>query len=256
MIYISTNMYKAESFEKVYKICDKVDFPIGIEVFLMFGDNDYYNILKDNIEKLKKLPITFHEPYYGTDHTYSEGEIFQRTNDYLKLTHEFSVLNPKYMVYHYNNRKIDDREKMLEVTRKNLDEFSKYFDFPLLIENVGVKDRDNVLLNQDEFIEECLNRKEGVLIDIGHANANSWKFEKLISSLKGKIKSYHLHTNDGIKDEHRSIFEIGKSPIISNILKLIKEYTPNADLVLEYSNYYEDKEDLVAEDVKKLKNLL
>ncbi len=65
-----------------------------------------------------------------------------------------------------------------------------------------------------EFVEECLNSDENVLKDIGHANANGWNIENLISSLKDRIVSYNLHTNDGVKDEHRLIFEEGKTPDI------------------------------------------
>jgi sugar phosphate isomerase/epimerase len=257
MIFISTNMYKPGSLEKVFKITDKLDFEIGIELFVMFHNSDFEKVLADNMDKLKNYKFTFHEPYYMADHSYLDGEVYERTKLYYEKTLDLAkILNPKYIVYHYNNRKIEDKEKMLEAARKNLDELTNSTNIDLLIENVGVKHLNNILLDQDEFIEECLNRKEKVLIDIGHANANAWDFEKLISSLKDKIIAYHLHTNDGIKDEHRSLFEENKSPDINKILSLIKKYTPNADLVIEYSNYYEDKEDLVVEDIKRLKNLI
>ncbi|MGI5948675.1 sugar phosphate isomerase/epimerase family protein [Peptoniphilus sp.] len=256
MIYISTNMYRPESFEKVYRITDALDFPIGIEIFPFFNDENYEKLLQDNFERLKNYEITFHEPYNKTDHSYLEGEVYDRTLDYFNKMLKFKDLNPKYIVYHYNNRKVDDKEKMLEAARKNLDFFGDLTLTPLLIENVGVDDRGNKLLDEDEFIEECLTRNEKVLIDIGHANANGWDMENLISSLKEKIVSYHLHTNDGRCDEHRSIFEDGKTPDINKIISLIKKYTPEADLVIEYLNYYEDKEDLVTYDIKKLKELL
>lgn len=248
-------MYRPESFEKVYKITEGVEFPIGIEIFPMFHDEKYENILNKNLEKLKDYKITFHEPYNKTDHSYPDGKVYERTLDYFKKTLEYKDLNPKYIVYHYNNRKIDDKNRMLNAARKNLDYYSSITDIPLLIENVGVDERKNKMLEEKEFIEECLNRNERVLIDIGHANANGWDIENLISSLQDKIVSYHLHSNDGRHDEHCSIFEEGKTPDIEKIISLIKKYTPNADLVIEYSNYYEDKESLVIEDIKKLKEL-
>lgn len=249
-------MLKAESFEKVYKIVDALNFEVGIEIFSMFHVEGYKDLLKKNLDKLKNYKITFHEPYYKTDHTSLEGEVFERSEKYFQDMLEFRELNPKYIVYHYNNIKINDREKMLDAARKNLDRLSQMTDIPLLIENVGIMERNNALLNEDEFIKECLNRKENVLIDIGHANANSWDMENLLSSLKDKIVSYHLHTNDGKGDQHMSIFEENKTPDMKSLIPLIKKYTPKADLVIEYSNFYEDKEARVVEDIKALNALL
>lgn len=139
------------------------------------------------------------------------------------------MLKAKNMVYHYNNKKI---------------------------ENTGVEDRENVLLKENEYIEECKNAENLALIDIGHSNANSWYLENVIKNLKDKIMSYHLHTNDGVKDKHKSMFEENKSPRIPEFIELYKKYTPKAYLVVEYSNYYEDKEDRVIEYIKKLNFLL
>ncbi|WP_167632525.1 hypothetical protein [Peptoniphilus raoultii] len=46
MIFISTNMYRPESLEKVYKITDNLDFKIGIENFPMFQDSNYEALLE------------------------------------------------------------------------------------------------------------------------------------------------------------------------------------------------------------------
>ncbi|WP_308533812.1 hypothetical protein [uncultured Peptoniphilus sp.] len=73
MIFISTNMYRPESLEKVYKITDNLDFKIGIENFPMFQDSNYEALLEKNIEKLKNYDITFHEPYFETCHSFASG---------------------------------------------------------------------------------------------------------------------------------------------------------------------------------------
>ena len=252
MIYISTNMFHALNLEKVYQIVDSVDFDLGIEIFPMFHIPGYQELLEKNRDKLKKYPLTFHEPYYKTDHSYLEGDVFFTTKNYYEKLLSFQDLNPKYIVYHYNNQKIQDRDQMLAAARKNLDYLSQASSAPLLIENVGVESRENVLFNQEEFIEECLHRKEHVLIDIGHANANAWDLDQLLSALKGKIKSYHLHTNDGCHDLHQSIFKGGMTPDIEATIDRIKKYTPEADLVLEYGKDYDGQIHQVIEDVKRL----
>lgn len=258
MIYISTNMFKPENTLKVFNITKSIDFEIGIELFFMSYYYGYIKLIKDNLEEFKKYKITFHEDYNLTEHSEdpTSKKSIRTEKYYTNMLEIAKELNPKYIVYHYNNKKVDNREKMLEITRKNLDYFSNISKYPLLIENVGIAQRENFLLNEEEFIEECLKRKEDVLIDIGHANANSWNLENVLSKLQNKIKSYHIHTNDGIHDEHCSIFDKKKTPDIINFLKLYKKYTPNADLVIEYLDQYDSQIELVIDDIKRLKEML
>ena len=146
-------------------------------------------------------------------------------------------LNSRYIVYHYNNMAIPEgkRDEMLEITRKNLkkaNELAKEAGVNFVIENVGIPIRNNVLLNEQEFIEECLSLPNKVLIDIGHAWCNGWDFENLLSSLKDKIVAYHIHNNDKNDDLHQRIHN--GSLDFDAFLELYKKYTPDADLVLEY----------------------
>lgn len=255
MIYISTNMFQPLNLEKVYEIVDSVDFDLGIEIFPMFHIPGYQELLDKNRQRLKNYPLTFHEPYYQADHSYLDGDVFLTTRHYYEKLLSFQDLNPKYIVYHYNNRKIQDRDLMLEAARKNLDDLGQESPIPLLIENVGVKPWENVLLEEEEFIEECLERKENVLIDIGHANANAWDIDHLLSKLKNKIRSYHLHSNDSYHDLHQSIFHPDMAPDIQFIIQLIKKHTPQADLVLEYGKDYDQQVQQVIQDAKRLHQL-
>lgn len=75
------------------------------------------------------------------------------------------------------------------------------------------------------------NISQDILIDYGHAKANHWNLEKLLSNLSGKIKSYHLHTNDGLDDLHLSFYK--NYDELDDFLALYKKYTPKAYLVIE-----------------------
>lgn len=71
------------------------------------------------------------------------------------------------------------------------------------------------------------------MIDIGHAIANNWDLDKVITELKENIIAYHFHNNDGEKDLHKSIYD-GKADY-ERIISLVKENTSEANIVLEYS---------------------
>ncbi len=79
---------------------------------------------------------------------------------------------------------------MLNTSLANLEEIRGIFEgVQILIENVGTDINGNKLLDQEEFTDLCIQKGFDVLIDIGHAHANSWDIRRLI---------HDLHNNDGI----------------------------------------------------------
>ena len=251
MIAVSTNMYLDARFPEVFKILDAVDYPLGIELFPC----STMRILKKycrSIWILQQYPLSFHGPYYKTEHSAPEGtEIYRRTMDYFEKTMSYEeILQPKYVVYHFNNCPIHQREAMIENGRKHLRALSQRYKTPLVIENTGVASAKNVLFDENQFIAICREEKNPVLIDLGHANANHWNIEKVITTLQDKIIAYHLHSNDGFHDNHDRIFQ--NTPSIPKFLELYRRYTPEADLILEYSPDYAGKEELVISDIVRL----
>lgn len=251
MIYISTNMYKPESVMNVTKILDHFDKDqVGIELFIFNNSEDFVSEVNGNIEKLKEYSITFHGPYLETDHSAPKGsDLYNRTIELYKQSLEFDkLLNPKYIVFHTNNKTIEGKEEMIKNAFENLDEIKGWSQTPLVIENAGV--RKNSLFDEEEFIQTLRIREENALIDIGHVKANGWNLENIIEKLSEKIVSYHIHTNDGLHDQHLSVSEDYDE--LKDFVNLYKKYTPDADIVLEYNATYEGKEDIVVEDIKQL----
>lgn len=124
---------------------------------------------------------------------------------------------------------------MLRVTREHLEEvnaLAKEAGLQMVIENVGVPSHKNVMLNEQEFIDECKMQPNKVLIDIGHAWCNGWDLENVIKSLKDKIIAYHIHNNDGKDDIHQRIHN--GTLDFDAFFEMYKKYTPDAELVLEY----------------------
>lgn len=178
-ILISTNMYQACDFAKVLELTDAFSQEwVGVEVFSMFHDPVFADVLRASEEKLSTLPISFHgltprpsipvprEPRPMSGAWASTGRCCPLR----------SGLHSSYVVFHHNNCKVldVDREAMLQTADENLRELTALSEaegIPVAVENVGIKSMGNVLMNQEQFIVECRKLPNPVLIDIGHAHA-------------------------------------------------------------------------------------
>lgn len=256
MLLLSTFVNNSVDFGEVLNIAEK--YPrVGLEIFPFWERPGYDEILEKYKERLLKLPISVHEQYYESEHSVDENDekyafTMEATKKAIALTQE---LGGKYLVYHYNNMEIlpHKRREMLENARKNLFEITdmaKEAGVDVVIENVGVQARNNEMLNEQEFIEECLAMPNNVLIDIGHAWCNGWDLEHVISSLKGKIVSYHIHNNNGKDDQHNRMHD--GTLDFDRFYELYRKYTPKAEIVLEY--YLPNRENLneIEADIQEL----
>lgn len=247
-IYVSTNLFRPQDLQGIFKLLDKVnsyignDEKVGIELFPEWQSEVFEKFLKENIDKFKNYKISLHGPYYNTEHSAEKNsEVYNRSKDYfiktLKLSKE---LNSCYIVYHHNNCKFvdSDKDKIISTSSENLLELNKLaneYSANIVVENAGVMFNGNMLFNEEEFIKMAKSIDNSILIDIGHAFANKWNLENVICELKYKIISYHLHNNNGVNDNHNSIMN-GKLDI-KDFINLYKKYTPNADLVIEYGTH-------------------
>ncbi len=259
-LLISTNMYRAEDLKRVFLYLE--EFPgVGVEVFPMFHEKGYEELLKECLPRLGEVPISFHGPYYRAEHSVTAEErpaVYEDTMRMVDQTLEYCrILGSRYMVFHHNNCRVtpEKKEEMIRVACENFRVVEKLYEpyrIPVVVENAGVRDRKNMLLDQKEFIDLCRKENYRVLIDIGHAHANGWDLPYVIESLKDQIVAYHLHNNDGIHDSHQRIhngsldFEAFAAACRSN--------TPDADWVLEYAVDVADDEDGIREDLKYLRN--
>ncbi len=260
-IYISTNAYSPNNLENVFSLLEKIDDKnIGIELFPEWHDKEFEEILEKNKDRFRAYNLSLHGPYYYTEHSSPmDTEEYEKTKEYFIKTLQLSKdLNSKYIVFHHNNCIVEEekREEMLRNSTENLmelNELAKEYGACILVENAGVLSRNNVLFNEEEFIEMAKGIENKILIDIGHAFANNWNLENLVSELKDKIVSYHLHNNDGIADSHNRILD-GKLSI-EEFFSIYKKYTPTADLVIEYSKISASEDGLI-DDINTIKELV
>lgn len=242
MFFISTNFLKPENFSDIFnyvsKIRQNLAIPIGIEIFPFWNSPGFENQIIENLLKLKKYPISFHDPYL-IEHSAPKG-----TDDYDKALNDFNktlsynnILQGYHIVFHQSNCLItsNNKKSILDVSSHNLLYLNKLcscFGTNLLVENAGTYIENTMLLNQEEFENFCCLNNYSVLIDIGHAFCNNWDIEKLIYTLKTRIKAYHLHNNFGT-DSHNRILD-GQIRYES-LLSICSKITPDATYILEYS---------------------
>jgi sugar phosphate isomerase/epimerase len=210
---------------------------VGLEIFPMCHIDGYSRILEKFLPELEDLPITFHEPYYETDHSLKKGsEEYRVTMEYCKNTFDYaSRLRAGHVVYHLNNREVSKRVEMLGIALENLIEMKELADtygLRLLIENTGVLSMNNVLLDEEDFAGLFDAPEFDCLIDTGHANCNRWNLGSVMERLQNKIRCYHLHNNFGVNDDHNRIFD-GTLNLKAFFMNYAR-YTPDADIVLEY----------------------
>lgn len=261
-ILISTNLYNTKEFENIFELLGKAeDNEIGIEIFPIWNEKEFENKLRENISKLKGRSISFHGPYYNAEHSAKRGSIaYVRTMDYMKKTLEYAqMLESRYIIYHHNNKKVlfKDKIDMIKTSNENLmeiNDIAKKYSQKIVVENCGVISNDNILFNEQEFIELCSFIPNDILINIGHANCNGWNLEKIIRKLKFKIISYHIHNNYGWIDERNRIYDGNID--FEKFIKIYKRSTPNADLVIQYSNNLKNDLDGIVQDINSLEELL
>lgn len=259
-LMISTNMYTAEDLRRVLPYLKRFDHKVGVEVFPMFHKAEYESILQECLPELSQVPISFHGPYYGAEHSITAPDDgasdmrYEKTMEMMRTTVKYShSLNSRYIVYHHNNCRVlpEEKEEMIRISCENYHDVEKMAgDIPILVENAGVMDRGNMMFDQEEFINLCRRENYKVLIDIGHAHANGWNLTEVMEKLGDRICAYHLHNNDGIHDSHRRIHD--GSLDFEKFLFDYKRITPEADLVLEYSLEVNDDVEGIEKDVEYL----
>ena len=249
--------------EKNINMC--LDMGIQIEIFPMWHCDWFIEFVKKNKSALKEATFSFHESYYGCDHSVRAADnayVFNLTTDFLKKDFELAQeLSASYMVFHLNNRRVSESEKgeMLKIGLENLhlvNEIAQKHKIPVLVENTGVAPRGNVLLNQSEFIEIFAAIPNDCLFDIGHAHCNGWDIPHVIGQLGEKIKAYHINNNDATDDLHLRIGDETCTFDYSLFTEAYKKNTPCADIVFEYDEKVEVSRKNIGDDVVFLKMAL
>lgn len=254
-VHISDLIFYKKDKEEIIEILKKENIK-KLEFFIEPLDKDYTEKMLYVLENYRFDSISFHGPFRKCNLAVLTDESWQDTlksyEESFKMVVKYS---PKFMVLHSNewvpNNEITSllKEKILEKINK-LVILGRKYNVDVVIENVGIK--NNMVYSQEEYEEIILKNNYKSLIDIGHAFVNSWDIELLIKKLKNNILGYHFHNNDGNFDQHQPISK-GKINYFE-ILNLVRSYTPDAVIVLEY-DFSEDINEVI-KDSKKLEAIL
>lgn len=224
---------------------------LNMEFFLEPRDFNHTEKLNFILKNAKFNALSFHGPY-----RYFNIDCSDILWEELKLNFVEALIcckknNGEFIVLHTNEAKRKESSKK-DIERK-LDELlllSKEIGVQILVENVGVD--KNMIYSQKDFEKLVKEKQLKVLIDIGHLLANKWNLENLLKSIKENVVAYHIHSNDGEKDLHESIFNSKFDG--EKILKIIKSETPDAKLVLEYSPITD--KNILLEDLKRIEEII
>ena len=263
-LVISTYACNYEKYEFFYEIMEGIkDYNAGIEITL-FDDQKFLNDMNAQKQRLNTFYTTFHGAFGGLDFTADEGsDAFNHTVDVYRDTYELAkAYDAKSIVYHTHRTKVPPEAKkdLMEKAYRTMNvigDMAVEAGQLLLVENVGLTVSDNVLFNEDEFLEIFKNINPGVgcLIDVGHAMINRWDINRVIRTLGDRIKGYHLHNTCGMKDSHRPLFEAGNiydHAKVVDMLKCMEECSPKADWIIEYAPIDEMSPELMKREVEEL----
>lgn len=167
------------------------------------------------VRELKELNLSYsvHPAAWDINLT-AETEILRRAafEHHLQALDFCAELGAKQMVVHpgFANSPCFDKaqaQKRAHDAILALAEQAKKVDVKLAFENVGYHGAS--IYTQDEFIH-ALDGVDGIvgyLIDIGHAHINQWDIPEVIRRLSDRMFGFHIHDNNGSRDEHRPIGE-------------------------------------------------
>lgn len=210
----------------------------GFELLPMFDLEDFEDNLRRNLSLFASGPLVFHEPVWGVEHTAPPGTpAYEESMHHLRLTKKYAdILRPAFMVCHLSNRPVPpgEEEQLLRTALQNLDRLRGMFlDVELLVENTGIRGDGTLLLDQQAFTDLCVSRGLSVLIDVGHAAANGWDLPALLAALRGRIRGYHLHNNDGRRDLHDRL----RNGVLDfpSLVPLLLQAAPDVPCVIEYT---------------------
>lgn len=205
-----------------------------IEIFYEFGTDYYWDSLLQPLQT-NTSKISVHAPCVSVNLADIEDKNWFKTyRDTILFAQRHKA---EFVVLHTNEAWQGDRrftQQLVEERLLQIVTFAQDKNVPILIENVGLVCKNNLLY---DFAEYCALLERfptcGSLIDTGHAYVNGWDIAGVVAKLGTRIKALHLHDNDGYGDTHLCIGEgsIGWD----SCLEAVKQHAPQAKLVLEYS---------------------
>ena len=231
---------------------------IGYEIFWECGSEDTWRNTMDLLNAKQQHPFSIHSPYFfvdlslpgDTDRMFEElkrpFDLYHRYNGEFYVVHTFD-----HMTYPHDEAfEADCRKRSIERLGK-FNEICRENGVQMLAENIAFGGDERYLFTQDQFLDIFRQLPDlGCIIDLGHAALSEMDVYEMQKELKGRIKAYHLHDNNGKADSHQKMFAGIRD--WEKFAKGVAEFTPDATGVMEYygytrlSDYLSDRDSLEA----------
>lgn len=241
------------------KVMKDLPKDVGIDIFIECG-NDYYwkhhlaNCLKD-----RALPVSLHGPCMNMDLSKASVSDEDIQKNFLWACELGRELGAKDIVMHpFEGLTVENAAVERERSTRRLQwlaQCAKAHGLKLLIENVPGMNNPNTVFDQEQFFALFdLIPDADFILDAGHAHMCGWDIPKVIEDHADRLKTYHMHDNDGTADSHDFL---GNGTIDwSVVAPTICRCTPDAQLILEYSGKTIDEVLGNIPEVKKLFSLI
>ena len=214
---------------------------LGIEFFYEFGKDYYWN---KEVEYWGKRTLSIHGPCVAVNLADKDctnyNKIFEKTFVYAQK------IKAQFIVVHTNEEWKGEKEKVQAIVIKRLRKIinlAKNYDVQIVIENVGLRTKNNVLFDLNEFVALFDVFPEAqALIDTGHAHVNGWDIASVIEELGPRLMGCHVHDNSGNGDEY---LPVGEGSIDwKKYFAAVKKFAPQAVQVLEYCKGFKTAEEI------------
>lgn len=219
----------------------QLDSQYGIEFFYEFGKDYYWNAVLD---EWGDRSMSIHAPCVAVNLADSKQKnylkIFEKTFAYAQKCHA------DFVVIHTNEAVDGDKAVVQARVIRRLRQvisLGKSYGVPVVIENVGLQTKENVLFDLPEFMALFdIFPQTGALLDTGHAHVNGWDIPAVVQALGERLVACHIHDNDGSADTH---LPIGYGNIDwKTYFAAVKKYAPKSVQVLEYCCGFSDTQTL------------
>ena len=241
-VFVSSLIRDISQVEVVSYWVDSLNKPnIGVELLAFTQSDSYWETLCGVLKKLR-CPVTFHGPYIGIEGTSAAGTDAERRlmESYRRVFLLAGEHGVRHVVYHTTQLGFspDEVEEMRILAERNVSavlNMAEETGVSVLIENLPYPlsaDKAPLYTNVEYASFFTRYPKANSIIDVGHANMNGMDIPEFLRQHGKRVKAYHFHNNDGVRDLHNDIHSGTFS--YSDFAPAYMRYTPQADIVLEY----------------------
>ena len=210
---------------------------VGFDCVALYWGNDYLALTGNNDQTIQLVQDKYHlevenlhAPYSDADDLFSNDD--KKANHILKIYQQCILDAAKYhvpvVVIHLSGNHIEFSNFLKNMNRiQTLVNIAKENDVKIAFENLikeGYPLLEKVL---DTYKDDCV----GFCYDVGHDYIHSQRPLYLLKKYQSRLFALHLHSNNGIEDEHKRVSE----GIVNcqELKKIIKDINCSCPISLE-----------------------